>query len=211
MSRVTRIKPFSIRVGCEPCPTTGSYTMNDKRRVHLSKFISKHLRHEPEKLGLTLEPGGWVLVTDLLSAAERADCAFTRDELNEVVRLCNKQRFAFDDTGTQIRANQGHSTEIDLQLEEVEPPAELFHGTTHRNRDAILREGLTKMARHHVHLSADTATALKVGSRHGKPVVLLVDAAKMRADGHVFFRSNNGVWLVDRVPPQYLRVLAPEN
>jgi putative RNA 2'-phosphotransferase len=184
--------------------------MNDKRRVHLSKFISKHLRHEPEALGLTLEPGGWVLIDDLLAASARAGVHFTREELGEVVRLCDKQRFAFDETGTKVRANQGHSTEVDLRFEAAEPPAELFHGTAARNLDAILRDGLLKMARHHVHLSPDTATALKVGTRHGKPLILVVDAAKMRAEGHVFFRSANGVWLVEHVPPQYLRVLDPE-
>jgi putative RNA 2'-phosphotransferase len=185
--------------------------MNDKRRIHISKFISKHLRHEPEKLGLKLEPGGWVLVMELLSGAAHAGCTFTREELDEVVRLCDKQRYALDDTGTKIRANQGHSSEVDLQLEQQEPPAELYHGTVERNFDIILREGLSKMARHHVHLSPDTTTAHKVGSRHGKPALLVIDVAKMRADGHIYFRSANGVWLVDAVPPQYLRVLAPEH
>ena len=162
-------------------------------------------------LGLTLEPGGWVLVDDLLAASARAGVSFTSDELGEVVRRCDKQRFAFDETGTKVRANQGHSAEVDLQFEPAEPPIELFHGTADRNLDAILRDGLLKMARHHVHLSPDTATALKVGTRHGRPVILVVDAAKMRADGHAFFCSANGVWLVEHVPPQYLRILAPEN
>ena len=181
--------------------------MTDKRRVH----ISKHLRHEPEAIGLTLEPGGWVLIEDLLAASARAGVRFTREELAEVVRRCDKQRFAIDETGAKIRANQGHSTEVDLQFEPAEPPAELFHGTAARNLDAILRAGLLKMARHHVHLSPETATALKVGSRQGKPVTLVVDAARMRSEGYVFFRSANGVWLVEHVPPQYLRVLDPEN
>jgi putative RNA 2'-phosphotransferase len=185
--------------------------MNDKRRVHISKFISKHLRHEPEAIGLTLEPGGWVLIDDLLAAAAKAGCKFTRDELDTVVRLCDKQRFAIDETATKVRANQGHSTEVELQFEPAEPPAELYHGTAERSTEAILCGGLLKMARHHVHLSHDTATARKVGVRHGRPVILVVDAAGMRADGHVFFRSANGVWLVEHVPPQYLRILSPEN
>jgi putative RNA 2'-phosphotransferase len=184
--------------------------MNDKRRIHLSKFLSKHLRHTPESLGLTLEPGGWVLIEDVMAGANRSGVPFTREELDEVVQTSDKQRFAIDETGTRIRANQGHSAEVDLQLESVEPPAELFHGTAERNLGAILGEGLSKMARHHVHLSPDTGTALKVGGRHGKPVVLVVDALRMRADGHVFFRSANGVWLVAAVPPQYLRVMHPE-
>ncbi len=180
--------------------------MDDKRRTRTSKFISKVLRHEPESVGLTLEPGGWVLVTDLLSGLATTGTRLTRAELDEVVANCEKQRFAFDDTGTKIRANQGHSAEVDLQLAEAEPPAELFHGTPQATVAVILREGLLKMARHHVHLSVDTITATKVGQRRGKPVILVVDAAKMRADGRVFYLSANGVWLVEHVPPEYLRV-----
>jgi putative RNA 2'-phosphotransferase len=169
--------------------------------------MSLVLRHQPETAKLTLEPGGWVPIDDLLAGAAGAGCTFTRDELEEVVERCDKQRFAIDPTDTKIRANQGHSTEVDLQLEPAEPPAELFHGTPERNVAAVLRDGLVKMARHHVHLSPDTQTATKVGSRRGKPVILVIDAAKMRADGHTFYCSTNGVWLVDHVPPQYLRVM----
>jgi putative RNA 2'-phosphotransferase len=181
--------------------------MDEKRRVRVSKFMSLVLRHEPEKVRLTLGPGGWVMIDDLLTGSAKAGFHFTRDEIESVVRACDKQRFAIDETGTRIRANQGHSTEVDLQLESAEPPAELFHGTAERNLDAVLRDGLFKMARHHVHLSPDTHTATKVGQRHGKPVILVIDAKKMGVEGHVFFRSTNGVWLVDHVPPQYLRVM----
>lgn len=180
--------------------------MNDKRRVHVSKFLSRHLRHAPADLGLTLEPGGWVPIDAVLAGAATAGFRITREELDEVVRTSDKQRFAIDETGTKIRANQGHSVEVDLQLEPSEPPAELFHGTAERNVAAILRDGLRKMARHHVHLSPDTETATRVGQRHGKPVVLVVDAAGVRAAGHLFYRSANGVWLVDEVPARYLRV-----
>lgn len=179
--------------------------MDDKRRARISKFMSLVLRHQPETANLTLEPGGWVLIDDLLVGAAIAGIRFTREELEEVVELCDKQRFGIDPTDTKIRANQGHSTEVDLQLESAEPPAELFHGTPERNLTAVLHDGLRKMARHHVHLSAEVQTATKVGARRGKPVILVIDAAKMRADGHVFFRSANGVWLVEHVPPQYLR------
>ena len=184
--------------------------MDEKRRIRVSKFISKHLRHEPGAIGLVLEPGGWVLIDDLLAAATRADCPFTREELNHVVSVCEKRRFAFDESRTRIRASQGHSTDVDLQLEAVIPPTELYHGTAGRSLDAILRDGLLRMARHHVHLSADFATAFMVGSRHGKPVVLLVDSARMQMEGHTFFRSANGVWLVEQVPARYLRVLTSE-
>ena len=180
--------------------------MDDKQRTRLSKFMSKVLRHEPESVGLTLEAGGWALVDDLIAGLARAGTRVSREDVEAVVRGCEKQRFAIDDSGTKIRANQGHSAEVELAFEPVEPPAELFHGTAKASVTLILRDGLLRMARHHVHLSADRQTATRVGARHGKPVVLIVDAAKMRADGHTFYRAANGVWLVDRVPPQYLRV-----
>ena len=183
--------------------------MDEKKRVRISKFVSLVLRHEPQKAGLTLEPGGWVRIEDLIAGAATAGCPFSRNELEIVVARCDKQRFAIDESGSQIRANQGHSTEVDLQLEQAEPPAELFHGTAERNLAGVLRDGLLKMARHHVHLSSETRTATKVGARHGKPILFAIDAAKMRADGHVFYRSANGVWLVEHVPPQYLRVHTP--
>lgn len=181
--------------------------MEPTRRVKISKYLSKHLRHQPERLGLTLAPGGWVPVADLLAGCTRNGFPVSREELDEVVRSNDKQRFSFDATGTQIRANQGHSTAVDLQLEPIFPPALLYHGTAERNLDLLLRDGLKKMARHHVHLSADVATAQKVGARHGKPVVLVVDAAAMHLAGHTFYRSANGVWLTDEVPSQYLRPL----
>jgi len=131
----------------------------------------------------------------------------TRDGLAEVVRSNDKQRFAFDETGDRIRASQGHSVEVDLRLSPTDPPAVLFHGTPERFGPAILENGLRKMGRHHVHLSADVATATRVGARRGRPVVLVVDAAAMVAAGHPFYVSANGVWLTDRVPPQFLRLV----
>ncbi len=119
----------------------------------------------------------------------------------------DKKRFAFDATGTLIRANQGHSVDIDLQLEPVEPPAVLYHGTGHGSADSIARQGLLRMSRHRVHLSPDPETARRVGARHGRPVIFTVDAAAMHQAGHLFCRSENGVWLVDHVPPEYLRRL----
>ncbi len=119
----------------------------------------------------------------------------------------DKNRFALDATGTLIRANQGHSVDIDLQLEPVEPPAVLYHGTGHGSADSIARQGLLRMSRHHVHLSPDPETARRVGARHGRPVIFTVDAAAMHQAGHLFYRSENGVWLVDHVPPEYLKRL----
>jgi putative RNA 2'-phosphotransferase len=184
--------------------------MNDRERIRLSKYLSRHLRHAPEDLGLTLQEGGWVPVADLLAACADARVPISREQLNVIVARCEKQRFAFDDTGTRIRANQGHSVEVDLQLAPATPPDILYHGTATRNLDSILATGLQRMARHHVHLSGTIATARAVGGRHGTPVVLSVAAARLAADGHVFYCSENGVWLVDEVPPAYLRVLTPE-
>ena len=180
--------------------------MDPKRLVTVSKYLSKHLRHEPERLGLTLAPGGWVAVDDLLAGCARNRFPITRDELLEVVAKNDKQRFAFDETGQLIRANQGHSTAVDLQLEPALPPDVLYHGTATNTLDAVLQDGLKKMARHHVHLSRTPDDARKVGGRHGKPVVLVVDAAALAKSGATFFCSANGVWLVDGVPPEYLRV-----
>jgi putative RNA 2'-phosphotransferase len=181
--------------------------MTPKDRVRISKFLSKHLRHDPAGIGLTLEEGGWVAVEDLLAGCRKAGVPLYPADLEEIVATSDKKRFAFDETGTRIRANQGHSVEVDLHLEPIQPPEILFHGTADRYLAAILAEGLRKMQRHHVHLSADMETASRVGVRHGRLVVLSVDAAGMARDGHVFFVSANGVWLTDAVPPAYLRVL----
>lgn len=179
--------------------------MDDKRLVKTSKFLSKHLRHAPEAIGLQLAPGGWVAVEALLKACAARGFGISHADLDEVVARNDKQRFAFDETGTRIRANQGHSTEVDLQLTPTEPPGTLYHGTAAPTVETIKSAGLKKMRRHHVHLSADAETARKVGARHGKPVVLEVDTRAIRAAGLDFYRSENGVWLVDEVPPQYLR------
>jgi putative RNA 2'-phosphotransferase len=171
--------------------------------VRLSKYLAKYLRHSPEELGLELQSGGWVPVDDLVAAAQKNGFPITYDELVECVETNDKQRFAFDVTGELIRANQGHSIEVDLQLEEREPPEMLYHGTVERFLPSILEEGLVRGERHHVHLSKDAETARKVGSGRGKPVILKVDAGRMCRDGHKFLLSANGVWLTDAVPPGY--------
>lgn len=181
--------------------------MDDVRLVKTSKFLSKHLRHQPEWLGLALQPGGWVRVDDLLAACAQHNVRISREDLDEVVARNDKKRFAFDATGTLIRANQGHGVDIDLQLEPVEPPAVLYHGTGHGSADSIARQGLLRMSRHHVHLSPDPETARRVGARHGRPVIFTVDAAALHQAGRLFYRSENGVWLVDHVPPEYLQRL----
>jgi putative RNA 2'-phosphotransferase len=176
----------------------------DKRLIQVSKYLAKYLRHSPHELGLTLQLGGWVPIDDLLSAAEKHGFSISYDELIECVETNDKQRFAFDVSGELIRANQGHSVEVDLQLEECEPPEFLYHGTVERFLPSILKDGLIRGNRHHVHLSKDVETATKVGARRGKPLILKVDAGRMRQDGHKFYLSANGVWLTESVPPGYL-------
>jgi len=178
--------------------------LEGKRLVKISKYLSKHLRHQPDRLGITLEVGGWVDVDVLLKACDREGMKISRWELEEVVANNDKQRFSFDETKTKIRANQGHSVEVDLQLTPLQPPNLLYHGTGDKAIEAIKRSGLMKMSRHHVHLSKDVETARKVGARHGKPVIFAIDAAAMHQAGFNFYCSDNGVWLVDHVPYEFL-------
>ncbi|AOR33312.1 RNA 2'-phosphotransferase [Streptomyces fodineus] len=181
--------------------------MDERRTVKVSKYLSKHLRHQPERIGLTLDPGGWVEIDTLIIAAADHGFRFTREELDHVVATNDKQRFAIE--GNRIRASQGHSIEVDLGLPPATPPPYLYHGTVDRNLDAIRADGLKPMNRHDVHLSADRETATRVGARRGRPVVLAVDAGAMHRDGHVFRLSANGVWLTSAVPPRYLRFPGP--
>ncbi|MFE9645407.1 RNA 2'-phosphotransferase [Streptomyces sp. NPDC006365] len=181
--------------------------MDARRTVKVSKYLSKHLRHQPELIGLTLDEGGWVEIETLMAAAAAHGFRFTRAELDHVVATNDKRRFAIE--GTRIRASQGHSVEVDLGLAPATPPAYLYHGTVARNLDAIRTEGLRPMNRHDVHLSADRETATRVGARRGRPVVVSVDAATMHRDGHVFRVSANGVWLTAAVPPGYIRFPEP--
>lgn len=171
--------------------------------ARVSKFLSRHLRHRPADIGLTLDEGGWVDVEDLLAACARHGVVITRDELEHVVESNDKRRFTMD--GNRIRANQGHSVEVDLGLVPVKPPQLLYHGTVAANLAKIRAEGLRPMARHDVHLSSDVDTATRVGSRRGKPVVLTVQAEAMYDEGYEFWISANGVWLVAEVPPRFLR------
>ncbi|MGV9424079.1 RNA 2'-phosphotransferase [Streptomyces sp. NPDC003656] len=177
--------------------------MDDRRTVKLSKYLSKHLRHQPERIGLTLDAGGWVEIDALMTAAAAHGFPFTRAELDHVVAVNDKKRYAVE--GTRIRASQGHTVRVDLGLAPATPPPYLYHGTVARSLDAIRAEGLRPMSRHDVHLSADRETATRVGSRRGRPVVLAVDAAAMHRDGRVFRVSANGVWLTESVPARYLR------
>jgi putative RNA 2'-phosphotransferase len=173
--------------------------------VATSKFLSLVLRHRPDVIGITLDAEGWVPVEDLLAACAQHGRAISREQLNVVVCTNDKQRFAFSADGSRIRANQGHSVPIDLGLVSVQPPELLYHGTVPRFLESIHQEGLTKGNRHHVHLSPDMETATKVGQRRGRPVILVIEAGRMFRDGHEFYQSENGVWLTDAVPPEYIR------
>lgn len=173
--------------------------------VKTSKRLAYVLRHRPDSIGLMLSPDGWADVDELLRALAAHGMPLTRADLDLVVARNDKRRFLID--GDRIRASQGHSLEIDLGLTPLTPPDRLFHGTARQTLDVIFLEGLVRGARHHVHLSADEQTALTVGARHGVPVVLAVDAAAMAAEGLLFFRSDNGVWLTDHVPARHLTVV----
>src|SRR5262245_35615585 len=166
----------------------------------LSKFLSLVLRHEPARIGIVLDSSGWTDVAALLDACAAHGVVITRAELDQIVATSDKQRFALSPDGARIRANQGHSVEVDLELEPTTPPDVLYHGTTYEAVPSITEGGLLKGARHHVHMSADAETASKVGGRRGRPVVITIRAAEMVAAGHVFYRSANGVWLVEHVP-----------
>ena len=172
--------------------------------VQISKFLSLVLRHDPGRVGIALDDAGWVDVAALLAATAAHGVSISRDELSAIVASSDKQRFAFSPDGQRIRANQGHSIEVDLQLPPAQPPATLFHGTVEPALASIRTEGLVRGKRQHVHLSNDVETATKVGARCGKPVILTIRAGDMAAAGHVFRCSANGVWLVEQVPAEFI-------
>ncbi|WP_298208706.1 RNA 2'-phosphotransferase [Acidovorax sp.] len=175
--------------------------------VTASKFLSLVLRHKPQTIGLTLDPAGWADVNELLLKAAQHKRPLPLELLQTVVETSDKKRFAFSSDGSKIRANQGHSIDVELGLPAANPPAVLYHGTAQRFLDSILAQGLTKQQRHHVHLTEDQATAVAVGSRYGHPVLLAIDARCMAEDGRVFFLAANGVWLTEQVPSSYVSVL----
>ncbi|MCP4655535.1 MAG: RNA 2'-phosphotransferase [bacterium] len=176
----------------------------EKLLTRRSKFLSLILRHDPGRIGLSLDPGGWASLSELVARAGEHGVELSEELVREVVATNTKQRFSLSDDGTRIRANQGHSIGVDLDLSPKIPPATLFHGTAARFVDSIRRQGLLRMRRRHVHLSADEQTALAVGRRHGKPVVLRVRSGAMHERDFRFFLSENGVWLTETVPPNFL-------
>lgn len=179
------------------------------RDIKVSKFLARILRHKPEAAGLMLDRNGWASVEAVLAALSERFGPFGLAELKELVSTNDKRRYVLSDDGQRIRAAQGHSVEVDLELQAISPPPLLFHGTSLAALPSILGDGLRKGRRHHVHLSEDIATAIRVGARRtGKTVVLQIDSAAMKA--HSFYLSANGVWLTDYVPPNFITPIVPE-
>lgn len=177
------------------------------KQIEISKFLSYVLRHKPESIGLELDERGWASVERVVDCAVANGMQMTCGSIIEIVMDSDKQRFCLSEDRLYIRANQGHSIRVDLGLEALIPPEKLFHGTATRFLESIFKEGLQPQRRQHVHLSNDMETAIAVGKRHGVPVVLEIASGLMHEAEFEFFRSANGVWLTDRVPPEYLKIL----
>ncbi|NML20260.1 RNA 2'-phosphotransferase [Pseudoflavitalea sp. G-6-1-2] len=176
----------------------------EKKIKHISKFMSLVLRHKPEEIGLVLDENGWTSVNDLIEKLNSKGEDVTRELIQLVVSSNDKKRFSFNEDQTMIRANQGHSIEVDLELRATEPPEYLYHGTATKFLPAIMDAGLLKRNRHHVHLTEDLGMAKNVGARHGSPVILRVAAKEMLVAGFTFYLSENNVWLVEEVPSTFL-------
>jgi len=175
-----------------------------KADIELGRFISKILRHNPAVIGITLDENGWADVDELIGGISKKDRSIDRITLDRIVRENNKNRYSYNADKTKIRANQGHSVAVDVELKKAAPPPVLYHGTAAKFVDSIKNNGITKQKRQHVHLSADFETAVNVGKRHGSPVVLEIDAEVMNADGFSFWISENNVWLCEEVPAKYI-------
>jgi putative RNA 2'-phosphotransferase len=182
----------------------GTCKMTDKHQIKTSKFLSLVLRHKPATICLTLDENGWADTKELLAKINDNDFNLTFDELKTVVENSDKKRFLFSADFSKIRANQGHSIKVDLELTEKVPPEILFHGTADKNLKSIKEKGLIKGQRHHVHLSANNETAYKVGQRYGKPIILTIKSSLMHDQGIKFYQSENGVWLTDIVLPNFI-------
>jgi len=179
--------------------------MDTQKLKKTSKFLSLLLRHQPELLNLQLEEGGWTDTKTLIQKINKKNDNFTFQELEYVVENNDKQRFGFNEDKTKIRANQGHSTKVEMNYQPITPPSVLYHGTATKNVESILKNGILKGARQYIHLSTDLETAQKVGSRHGKPYIFKIETLKMQEAGIQFYCSENGVWLVDFIPKEFLK------
>lgn len=175
-----------------------------RKLTKISKFMSFILRHKPGAIGLVLDPQGWAQIDDLVAKSNAAGTNLSREELLLVVEKNDKKRFSLSDDGRMIRAAQGHSVSVDLGIDPLKPPDVLYHGTATRFLDSILSTGLQPQSRRQVHLSLNESTARKVGQRHGKPIILIIDALLMYQNGFKFFLTDNDVWLTDHVPPEFI-------
>lgn len=182
--------------------------MTEKESIRISKFLSLVLRHQPEIIDIKLDENGWANVNELIQKSKASGVKLNLELLQYIVSINSKKRFAFNDAGDKIRASQGHSVAIELDYQPQKPPEILYHGTGNQSVASILKNGLEKRNRNHVHLSADKETAVKVGSRHGKPVIFEVLAEQMYQQQFKFYLSDNGVWLTDFVPSSYLKLLS---
>jgi putative RNA 2'-phosphotransferase len=179
--------------------------MPERRKI--SKFLSYVLRHNPDKIGIRLDPAGWTPVPELLDHAAENGMHISMSRLRDVIYNSSKQRFTLSKNEKYIRANYGHSVDVDLGYEPQPPPDTLYHGTAEQSVESILQSGLEPRSRQYVHLSTDVPSAHQVGSRHGKPVILEIDAGRAHQDGHRFYQSDAGIWLTDEVPAEYIELL----
>jgi len=183
--------------------------MNKKKQVKVGKLITCALRHKPEVLGINVDKNGWTAIDKLIVAVNEHGTDFTREEFDFIVENNNKKRLAVSDDGTKTRANQGHSLKVDVELKKAVPPFSLYHGTKTDTVPLIMKDGLLKMNRNHVHLSEDLQTAMIVaGRRRGGNIILEIEARRMHNEGHTFYLSENGVWLTDNVEPKYIKEMA---
>lgn len=178
--------------------------ISEKETTRLSKLLSYILRHKPEEYGIVLDENGYTNVDELINKLNAHNENISLEILQHIVDTNNKKRFAFNDDLSKIRASQGHSVDVELGYTEEQPPAILYHGTVEKFLSSILKDGLQKMQRHHVHLSADKTTATKVAERRGKPIILEIKSGEMFSAGYKFYLSDNGVWLIDHVPVNFI-------
>lgn len=175
-----------------------------KQHKNISKLMSLVLRHKPEYIKVELDENGWLSIEELILGINNKGINLEKDLLIEIVRDNDKQRFIISEDGLKIRANQGHSIDVDLEMKAVQPPEFLYHGTVDKFMGSIRNTGLIKMSRNHVHLSEDRETAIKVGSRRGKPIILSIRSGEMHRNNYTFYQSENGVWLTDKIEAKYI-------
>ncbi|MEP6467845.1 MAG: RNA 2'-phosphotransferase [Parafilimonas sp.] len=178
--------------------------ISEKETTRLSKLLSYILRHKPEEYGIVLDENGYTNADELINKLNAHNENISLAILQHIVDTNSKKRFAFNDDLSKIRASQGHSVDVELGYTEEQPPAILYHGTVEKFLLSILKDGLQKMQRHHVHLSADKTTATKVAERRGKPIILEIKSGEMFSAGYKFYLSDNGVWLIDHVPVNFI-------